>query len=104
MKVKKDVYPKLGEKSSLMALAEKSLLDDMQTYLIQPNEWQFILQCAWIIGFKEGKKGAKKQRADAIEEAENCETIESRTDTEDIGDMFPVFNPETILHDEKIGK
>lgn len=56
MKIKKDVYPPLETKYPLMFLAEKSLLEDMQTYILQPNEWQYILQCAWVIGFREGWK------------------------------------------------
>ena len=75
MKIKKEVYPPLEKKHTLMFRAEKSLLEKMQIYLIQPNEWQFALQCAWVIGWKERQKEEK----DAIKkESDKEESKESR--------------------------
>lgn len=88
MRIKKEVYPPLEKKHTLMFRAEKSLLEEMQTYLIHPNEWQFTLQCAWIIGFGEGLREKKEKEPGVM--------------TEDSGDMLPENQIEKF--DEKIGR
>ena len=62
MKVEKEVYPPIEKQHTLMFRAERSLLDKMQSYLLQPNEWQFILQCAWVLGFEEGLEERDENR------------------------------------------
>ena len=56
MRIDKEVYPPIRNTSSVMLRAERSLLDNMQTYLLQPNELQYLLQCAWVMGFQEDEK------------------------------------------------
>jgi len=56
MRIEKEVYPPLGENSKIMLRAGKSLLKNMETYLLQSPELQFLLQCAWILGFGEVRK------------------------------------------------
>ena len=56
MKIEKEVYPPIKDESEIMIRAKKNLLENDETFLLQPNEEQFILQCAWVLGFMEGKK------------------------------------------------
>lgn len=76
MKIRKEVYPPFKKKHSLMFRAEKSLLENMQTYLLQPNEWQYVLQCAWVVGFGEGR------------DSKEVKKVSDSTCTEDSGDMW----------------
>lgn len=56
MLITKPVYPIPEDKSEIMLKAEKSLAKNMESFILQPPEWKFLLQCAWILGLREAQK------------------------------------------------
>jgi len=59
--IQKSIYPTFKEdKSKLMLKAEASLTKDLDSFILHPPELRFLLQCAWIVGFKE-KQGEKNE-------------------------------------------
>ena len=52
----KSIYPTFKEdKSEIMLKAEASLIKGLESFTLHAPEFRFLLQCAWIVGFKEKK-------------------------------------------------
>lgn len=52
----KSIYPPFKEdKSEIMLKAEASLMKNLTSFTQHAPEFRFLLQCAWIVGFKEKK-------------------------------------------------
>jgi len=56
MLITKPVYPVPEDKSEIMLKAKESLMKNMDSFILQPPEWKFLFQCAWIVGFREAQK------------------------------------------------